>query len=370
MIRFGGTHAITSRPLSDVGVVVVILLGGGIIGEIMKIKLSHTYDDIISLDNLLSAWQEFVKGKRHKKDVQEFAFNLMDNIIALHEDLLVKRYTHSPYKAFNISDPKPRNIHKAVVSDRILHHAIYLQLHTFFDRTFVADSYSCRLNKGTHRALSRFRDFSRKVSKNNTRTCWVLKCDIRKFFASINHEILIEIIKQYVPEPDIIWLISQIIRRFESTGPDVGLPLGNLTSQLLVNIYMNEFDQFMKHKVKARYYLRYADDFVIMSENKEYLEDVLKQIDIFLFSQLKLNLHPDKVSIKTLVSGVDFLGWVHFPTHRVLRTSTKRRMFKKLANLENNLATFASYRGMLGWGNGHKIEQKISNLCYNLPNET
>jgi RNA-directed DNA polymerase len=160
------------------------------------IKCIHTYDDIISLDNLLMAWKEFKSGKKSREDVQQFERNLMHNIIVLHNELSTKTYTHSLYEAFNISDPKPRNIHKAQVRDRLLHHAIYRKLYPFYNTKFIHDSYSCRINKGTHKAINRFRDFHRKVSKNNTRTCWVLKCDIRKFFANIDNDILKAILER------------------------------------------------------------------------------------------------------------------------------------------------------------------------------
>src|SRR3989338_2174890 len=202
----------------------------------MKIQLTHTFEGIVSMENLLEAWKEFVVGKKRRKDVQEFERNLMQNIIALHHELATRTYYHLPYEAFNISDPKPRSIHKASVRDRLLHHAIYRKLYPFFNNTFIADSYSCRLGKGTHKAMKRFHTFGYQVSRNHTKTIWILKGDIRKFFASIDQDTLIEIIKDYIPDKDIIWLISNIVGSFHSTREGVGLPLGNLTSQLLVNI--------------------------------------------------------------------------------------------------------------------------------------
>ena len=296
----------------------------------MKIQLSHTFEDIVSMENLLEAWQELLVGKKGRKDVQEFERNLMQSIIALHQDLVAKTYRHSPYKAFNISDPKPRNIHKASVRDRLLHHAIYRVLYPFFDNTFIADSYSCRLGKGTHKAMKRFHAFGYQVSKNHTKTVWVLKGDIRKFFASIDQSILIKIVKDYIPDENILRLISNIVSSFYSTKEGKGLPLGNLTSQLLVNIYMNKFDQFVKHKLKAKHYIGYADDFVILSQEKQWLSDMLPKIKEFLGDELCLQLHPHKVSIRTVASGIDFLGWVHFPDHRVLRTTAKKRMFYRI----------------------------------------
>ncbi|MFY9463114.1 MAG: reverse transcriptase/maturase family protein [Candidatus Sungiibacteriota bacterium] len=327
----------------------------------MKTQLSHTFEDIISIENLLDAWREFIKGKRKKQDVQEFQMSLMDNILALHRDLANRTYCHGGYHAFNISDPKPRIIHKATVRDRLLHHALYRKMYPFFDRVFIADSYSCRVEKGTHRAINRFRAFGRMVSKNNTRTCWVLKCDIRKFFTSIDQDVLLRILRQYIPDNDMIWLLERVIRSFESTAPDKGLPLGNLTSQLFANVYMNEFDQFVKHRFKMRYYVRYADDFVFLSHDRGRLETALPIIDDFLREKLKLSLHPDKVFIKTFASGVDFLGWIHFPDHRVLRTSTKRRMIRRVVATQKQ-ETIDSYLGLLRHGNAHGLQERIAEV--------
>lgn len=318
-------------------------------------RLHSTYQDIISIENLLAAWQEFLPGKRKRDDVALFRATLMDNLVALHSDLANKTYKHGGYHAFKINDPKPRDIHKASVRDRLVHHAIYRILYPLFDRKFVFDSYSCREGKGTHRAANRLREFASKVSKNHTQTAWVLKCDVRKFFANIDHTILLDIIKQHINDADSLWLLAEVIGSFHTDGkPGVGLPLGNLTSQLLVNIYMNMFDHFVKRRLKATHYIRYADDFVVLHERREYLEHLLPQIAAFLEARLRLALHPNKVSITTIASGVDFLGWVHFPNHRVLRTTTKRRMMKNIGG-ESGKESVSSYLGMLKHGNGHKL---------------
>ena len=342
-------------------------------GIIMKRQLSHKFEDIVSLENLLEAWREFIRGKRNRRDVQEFSLRLMDNIFTLHHDLKSLTYRHGGYQAFKINDPKPRDIHKASVRDRLLHHAIYRILYPFFDKTFIADSYSCRLNKGTHKAVDKFREFVQKTSKNNTRTCWALKCDIRKFFANIDHDILLNILKQYIPDEKIICLLENVIDSFSP-----GLPLGNLTSQLFVNVYMNKFDQFMKHRLKAQYYIRYADDFVIFSENKEWLEKLIGLIKEFLRQELKLELHPNKIFIKTIASGIDFLGMVNFSDYRVLRTKTKRRMLKKInrrygesqneiISEESFKQSLQSYFGMLKHCHEYKVEKEIVALISGFP---
>ncbi len=300
-----------------------------------------------------------MRGKRSKKDVQEFEHDLMSNIISLHRDLAAKTYEHSAYEFFRISDPKPRDIHKAKVRDRLLHHAIHRKLYPFFNKTFIADSFSCRLKKGTHRAIDRFRTFSYKVSENHTKTVWVLKCDIRKFFASVDQAILLGILNNYIKDKDILMLLSKVVGSFYSTEKGVGLPLGNLTSQLFVNIYMNEFDQFMKHKIKARYYIRYADDFVVFSQDKPWLHGIISEITGFLLNRLKLHLHPNKISISTIASGIDYLGWVNFPDHRVLRTKTKKRMFRNIKAKGGKEETVQSYLGLISHGNSWKLRQEI-----------
>ena len=326
----------------------------------MKRKLCHCYSEIISVDNLLLAWEEFIKGKSGRKDIRQFSFNLMDNILKLHQDLVNFEYRHGGYEAFKIFDPKPRDIHKANVRDRLVHHAVYRVLYPFFDRTFATDSYSCRNKKGTHRAVNKFRHYFCKVSQNNTKTCYCLKMDIRKFFANIDHGILLAILKEHIDDKDCLWLLKNIIESFSSQEEAVGLPLGNLTSQLLVNIYMNEFDQFVKHKLREKYYIRYADDFVILSENYEYLKEILVPIKSYLKQNLKLNIHSDKIYIKTVSSGLDFLGLVNFTDHRILRTKTKKRMLKKI-NLKNS----PSYLGLLKHCNSGKLKFALrSNLGY------
>lgn len=326
-----------------------------------KKKFRVTYEEIISCENLLEAWQEFLVGKRGRKDVQEFGRHLMTNLLALHEKLVKGTYVHGPYHAFVVSDPKTRQIHKAAVADRVLHHALYKKLYPYFDRLFIADSFSCRDNKGTHRALDRFTVFSRKISRNYRKTAWVLKCDIRKFFASINQEILLDILARYIADVRIVDLFAVVLNSFSSGKQGTGLPLGNLTSQLLANVYMNELDQFIKQRLLVKHYIRYADDFVLLSPDMRTLESWLCALDDFLWTCLRLRLHPKKVFITTVASGIDFLGWVHFSHHRVIRAVTKRRMLRNFEK-ENGEKSFASYIGMLKHGNAHELRDAVCML--------
>ncbi len=355
-----------------------------------------SFEEIISTENLLLAWGEFCRGKRGAKDVQEFERNLADNLLALHSELASGAYRHGGYYQFRINDPKPRVIHKASVRDRLVHHAIYRKLYPFFDRKFIFDSYSCRMGKGTHRAMARFREFAHGLSQNNTKTVWVLKCDIRKFFDSIDHEVLIELLRRAVVDEDILKLLEGVVGSFhgsvvastrsnpgnakdgfrvkpgmtegEGNKREGGLPLGNLTSQLLVNIYMTEFDQFVKHALKQKYYIRYADDFVFLSHERQKLGALIEPIAHFLHDRLHLQLHPDKLFLKTVASGVDFLGWVHFANHRVLRTAAKHRMFRTLIK-KPEPAVFTSYNGLLQHGDAFQLREQIGNLRWLLGGE-
>ncbi|MBI4092290.1 MAG: hypothetical protein HY427_03755, partial [Candidatus Levybacteria bacterium] len=181
----------------------------------------------------------------------------------------------------------------------------------------------------------------------------------KKFFASINHEILKGILKKHIIDKNILWLLDNVINSFNTEKRrGLGLPLGNVTSQLLINVYMNELDQYIKRRMKIRYYIRYADDFVIFDRDKLYLENLIPRISNYLENNLKLSLNQNKIFIKTLASGIDFLGWVNFSHHRILRTSTKRRMFKKLKQ-RSTKESVASYLGLLKHGNAYKLAKNV-----------
>ncbi len=218
--------------------------------------------------------------------------------------------------------------------DRILNHAIVRIIGPIFEKTFIFDSYSSRLGKGTHAAISRFRKFAWQLSQNNTKTVWILKCDIRKFFDSIDHEVLFYLIKRKIKDEkvrDLLWVI------ITSLKSDVGIPLGNLSSQLFSNVYMNPFDNFVKRELKVKYYIRYADDFLVLSNDRDYLVNLVPIIVQFLDRKLRLKIHPKKIFIKKWHEGVDVLGAVTFPHHSVVRTKAKKRMFRKLKKAKKNL---------------------------------
>ncbi len=273
---------------------------------------------MVTFPNILQAWNDFVCGKRKRKDVNEFATHLLDNHFDLFYELQQGTYVHGKYEEYTICDPKKRSIHKASVKDRIVHRLLYNTLYNYFDRRYMYDSYSCRIGKGTHKAQTRFRYFVNKVSKNYTKQCYILKFDIKKCFASIDTEILKVILGWHIEDVRLRNLVFIIINSFSD-----GLPLGNLTSQLFINIYLHEVDWYAKHILKCQYYIRYADDVVIVSHNKEELENLYQALEFFLKQELHLTTH--KKILSSIYSGVDVLGLVFFPHYERLRRSTERR---------------------------------------------
>ena len=341
----------------------------------MKIY-KNLFEKITSLENLFTAWDEFKKGKCHKRDVQAFEFRLEQNIFKLHRDLLAKKYAHLPYTGFFIRDPKARHIHKAAVRDRVLHHALFQILNPLFDKTFIPASFSCRIDKGTHKGILALEQMIRAETRNFTRPCFVLKCDVQKFFDSVDHQILLNIIQKKIVDPDAVWLLRKVIESFATTQTTLfdrqGLPIGNLTSQLFANAYMDKLDQFMKHYLRVRYYARYTDDFVVISTSKEYLKGLVEPIRGFLGDTLRLKIHPKKISIRACHRGIDYLGYITLPHYRLLRNTTKRRLFRKLKERivayrngvisEDSLSqSLQSYLGVLSHANAYHLTEDLKN---------
>jgi retron-type reverse transcriptase len=298
----------------------------------MKVS-RYLFDSMVSIENLFLSWDQFKRGKKKRKDIQQFEMYLEDFIFELHEDLVSGRYQHSSYKQFYVFDPKQRHISKACVRDRLVHQMIYATLSKIFDPTFISHSLSCRLGKGTHKGVILLEKFLRQVSHNGSKPCFALKMDIKKFFDSVDHVLLKSLIRKKVKDDRVLTLVDAIIDSFvfqEKEGRKVGLPLGNVTSQLFANIYLHELDLFVKHTTRKKWFLRFCDDFLFVSEQKPELWALIPLIRHFLKEELYLELHPKKVIIRKFDQGIDFLGYVVFPHHRTLRTRTKKRLKRRL----------------------------------------
>ncbi len=322
------------------------------------------FEETFSAENLFAAWDEFKKGKRRKQDVAEFEYALEERIFELQKELLEGHYRHGSYHGFWITDPKQRRIHKADVRDRVLHHAVFRALDPIFEPAFIHDSYSCRIGKGNHRGVERMASMLRTVSRNNTLPCFVLKCDIKKFFDSVDHEILLCILGEKVKDERMRALLAEIVGKFTP-----GIPIGNLTSQLFANVYMNELDQFVKHRLRIPHYIRYTDDFIVIHRDEEKLRQGLGEIAVFLKKALKLELHPHKVTLRKYAQGIDFLGYVQFPHHRLLRSRMKRKILKRARNGMSG-ESLQSYLGVLSHADSHEFAEKLRNAFFFAGNKT
>lgn len=343
-------------------------------------KFQNIYSKIITLENVFQCWEEFRVGKKKRKDVLAFERYLEDNIFTLYQQLKEKTYKPSGYIGFYVRDPKMRLIHKATVADRVVHHLVSKELERIFEPTFYAHSYSCRINKGTHKGVLGFYSLALKASKNNTKTCWVVKCDVRKFFASVNQQTLLKILSKKIDDDDLLELLGKIVYSFYSDiTTDIankkGIPIGNLTSQFFANIYLNELDQFVKHVLKVNYYVRYADDFVILSQDRSYLEELVLKIQEYLKNELDLELHPNKIIFTKFRNGVDFLGYIVFPHYILPRTKTKRRVLRKIKDkikeykagkipIEKLNQTIQSYLGYLSHADSYKFCNELKNSIW------
>ena len=283
-----------------------------------------------------------------------FELHLEDNLFKLYESLHTGSYSHLPYKYFQIFDNKKRDIYKAEVRDRIVHQIIYEYLLVLFELDFIADSYASRVNKGQYKAIDAFRYFTRLI-RSSRQSCFVLKCDVRKYFDSVDQILLIKIINEKVTcEPTRIVINDIISSHCSSVGVGKGIPLGNVTSQVFANIYLNVLDQYVKKDLGCRFYVRYNDDFVVMSESREKLEKIRGQIIAFIKEKLLLNIPMEKTSLRKLEWGIDFLGFTILPNAVLLRDKTKSKIYSNI-NLENR----HSYFGILERCNSHHLKKKI-----------
>ena len=303
------------------------------------------------------AWRVFRSGKTKKNDVQRFELALETKLFALHESLLRKTYTVAPYEAFFVKDPKLRHIHKAQVTDRVVHQALFQVLYPIIDRTLSSSVCSARSGYGTHRGVRMLFRALRRLSNNWKREVWVLKVDIKKFFDTTDHSILKTQLGSFAFDDNTTALLYTIIDSF-CTVSGKGLPLGNVTSQLFANIYLNEFDWFVKHRNCVQFYVRYCDDMVFVLKNKNDAAPLLTSIRYFLEERCMLALHPQKTVLRKIRQGIDFLGYVIVPHAVVLRTKTKRRILRKVAEMKNK-AVIDSYLGVTTHAYARVVTKKL-----------
>jgi RNA-directed DNA polymerase len=319
----------------------------------MSIVVHKDYFELFKLDNIFDAWRKFRRGKTGKADIMDFEMHLEDNLFSLYEDLRDFNYKHSSYKHFQIFDNKKRDIYKAEVRDRVVHQIIYDYLLLLFEPEFISDSYASRIGKGQYKAINTFKYFI-KLTENNHKPCFVLKCDVRKYFDSIDQGVLLDLIREKIPCNNTIKVIREIISSYVFSGINRGVPLGNITSQIFANMYLNILDEYVKKELRCRFYVRYNDDFVIISNSKEWLEEVRVKIICFVKDRLLLDIPLSKTSLRKIDWGVDFLGFTILPKAVLLRNKTKNKMFTNI-----NSDNIHSYFGILNHCNSYNLKRKI-----------
>lgn len=325
----------------------------------------NVYHEVYNFKNLVLAFKKARKGKTKKDYVVRFEENLRDNLKQLKFELMTLTYKPLPLKTFILRDPKTRKISKSAFRDRVIHHALCNIIEPIFDKTFIYDSCANRKGRGTLSALKRFEIFKRKATHNLKSEAFCFKADIKHYFQEVDHEILIKIVKKKVKDEKIIWLIKTILRNSNNKGK--AMPLGNLTSQFFANVYLNELDRFVKHKLKARYYIRYVDDFVVLHESKEQLEIWKKEIELFLNTNLKLEPHPEKSRIISLSAGIDFVGSRNFYHFTILRKRNVRKISECIRKYRNRELTkdkiaeiFQGWQAHAKWANTYKLRRNLA----------
>ncbi len=328
------------------------------------------YNQLCSYENLYLAFRNARKGKTLKPYVVEFDHKFKENLLQLRTELLLHSYKPKPLQTFILRDPKTRKISKSHFRDRIIHHALCNIIAQLFEKEFIYDSFANRLGKGTFKAIERYEYFQRKVSHNYTRTSFVLKADIKKYFDNVSHDLLLEIIKKKISDQKILWLIKTILSNHKTEKEGKGMPLGNLTSQFFANVFLNELDHFVKETLQAKYYIRYVDDFVILHKSPEVLRQYMKEIDTFLTEKLDLQLHPEKSKIIPSQKGTEFLGMRIFPHHKLLKGKNLRKFYRKInslyADYDSGLINYDTiYDSLEGWSayannaNAYKLKKRI-----------
>ena len=324
------------------------------------------YAEIYSWDNLLRAYHKASRGKRGHANVAAFEHHLEDHLLALQCELEAKTYQPGAYTSFYIHEPKRRLISAAPFRDRVVHHALCNLIEPEFERSFISDSYANRIGKGTHRALDRCQEFARRYK-------YVLQLDLEQFFPSIDHAILREILARKIPEPDVLWLIDRILASGRGVlaneyamryfgGDDLfavyrprGLPIGNLTSQFWANCLLNPFDHFVKRELQCRGYVRYVDDMLLFGNSRQILR-AWHAATVERLAQFRLTIHTNAAQVKPVRHGIPFLGFVVYPTHRLLKRRQGIAFLRRLRAARRSIAAEPMVAGKLdpmvrGWVN-------------------
>lgn len=288
---------------------------------------------ICTIKNALLAYHKARRGKRYRPEVIKFESNRETNLAKAINDIKCGTYEMGGYFFFKVYEPKERLIMALPFYDRVVQHMIINIIEPLFERRFVFHSYACRKNKGTHEASNTLARWLYNLQVVQGKKIYAIKADIHHYFQSIDHKILKAEIRRYISDKVLLKILDYIIDHNGIYPPGIGIPVGNLTSQIFANVYLNILDQYIKHELGVRFYIRYMDDFIILSEDPEELREILKKVEIFLRDRLHLRLNP-KTTMIAAKNGVDFVGYRHFPSFKIIRKSATRRLKKLMHAFE------------------------------------
>jgi len=292
-------------------------------------RVDGLFSRIVAFDNLLAAERRAARGKRDRPAVQRFEFHLERELILLQQELREGAYRPGPFVSFEVQDPKRRAICAAPFRDRVVHHAVCDVLESVFERRAIQDSYACRNGKGSHAAIARAQAFAR-------RWPYVLKCDVRRFFASVDHGTLRALLARLFKEPALVGLLDRMIDHGPpDTPPGLGLPIGNLTSQHFANLYLGELDHHVKDRLAVRGYLRYMDDCLFFGADKPSLHLLHAEVRSFLRERLRLDLKPIATPVMPVTEGIGFLGFRLYPDTIRLNQRTRKRFRRQVRDIES-----------------------------------
>ena len=326
--------------------------------RLMK-RINNLFEKVVTKDNLMLAYQKARKGKSGQYGVKIFERNVESNIDTLYNELILGIYKTSEYSVFKIYDPKEREIFRLPFRDRVVHHAIMNILEPIWTTVFIHNTYSCIKGRGIHAVL---KDLKQDL-KDIENTTYCLKLDIKKFYPTIDHEILKAIIRKKIKDKRLLYLLDEII----DSAP--GIPIGNYLSQFFANLYLSYFDHWIKETKQVKYYYRYADDMVILASNKQYLHGLLVDIDNYIMNKLKLQIKGNYQVFPVDSRGIDFVGYVFYHTHILMRKTIKKQFCRKAAKLNKKdlepkeyLIAIASHLGWAKHCNSNNLLKTILNM--------
>ena len=328
----------------------------------------HLIEKICTTKNVVKAYKKARKCKRYRPTVLKFETDRELNLIRVIADLRNVTYHAGTYFVFKVFEPKERLIMALPFYDRVIQHAIVNIIEPIFEKRFVFHSYACRKDKGAHAASDTLSHWLYNLQIKQGKKIYAIKADIHHYFQSIDHEVLKQEVRRYISDKAVLKLLDHIIDHNGIYPDGVGIPVGNLTSQLFANVYLNILDHYIKHNLHVHYYIRYMDDFIILGEDPAELKELLQQIDAFIEERLYLHLNP-KTTIIAAKNGVDFVGYRHFPAFRILRKGATRRIKKLLHAFETGEVDEELFDRSIESRIGHAKHADTFNLCAELRQE-